>query len=456
MTTALAPGLVAVRANGVWVETADGRRVMDCTSGMATVNLGHNHPRVMAAARAQLDRQLHTGGVFCTPAASALTERLAAAVPGEVGAFSFGTSGGEAVEGALRLAAHATGRRAAVAFRGGFHGRTQGALACSSSRSDIRAGWASLGANVHLSPFPSAAGDAAAAAALDALDDLHRHELPPADTACYLVEPVQGHGGCHPAGRAFLAGLRERADRHGILLILDEVQTGFGRLGAPFAADLYGVHPDLICLAKAIANGFPLSAVGGPPELLARWPRAAQGSTFGGGPVSCAAACAVLDTLAEEELPERARALGHEAAARLRDLGGARSSMARIEVRGEGLMIGVEVHDADTGVPRTDLAGALQSALQAEGVIVTRCGPDASVIRFLPPLVISDWELEMALVAFARALRRVERGAGYRSVEKTQSVPRTRSAERWQPVQTASPPPTSARGAEAESLRYST
>ncbi len=309
MNTPVAPGLVAVRASGVWVETADGRRVMDCTSGMATANLGHNHPRVMAAARAQMDRQLHTGGVFGTAAAHALAERLAAATPGRdrrllVRHLRRRGGGGRPAPGRPRHRPPGGGRLPRRLPRA-HPGRAR--LLQLARRHPRRLGLPRGRRAPEPLPGARAPGeDAAAARALDALDDLHRHELAPADTACYLVEPVQGHGGCHPAGRAFLAGLRERADRHGMLLIFDEVQTGFGRVGAPFAADLYGVRPDLICLAKAIANGFPLSAVGGPPELLARWPQAGPGGTFGGGPVSCAAACAVLDTLAAGG-PARAR-----------------------------------------------------------------------------------------------------------------------------------------------------
>ena len=426
MNAPAAPGLRAVRAGGVWVETADGRRVMDCTSGIATANLGHNHPRVVAAARDQLDRLLHTGGVFSSAAPSELAARLAEAAPAGIDAFAFATSGTEAVEGALRLAVHATARPRVVVFRGGFHGRTQGALSCSTSRPDLRAGWGGLGTNVHVSPFPRPSGagqglEDAAAVALAQLDDLHRHELEPSTTACYLVEPVQGQGGCHPAGRTFLRGLRERADRHGALLVFDEVQTGFGRVGATFAADLYGVRPDLICLAKAIANGFPLSAVGGGRDLLEASPEGSQCSTFGGNPVSCAAAGAVIDTLREERLAERARTLGAEAMWRLREL--VAGASARITVRGEGLMIGIEIGDADDGRGGPALASALQGAAEAEGVIVMRCGPEGNVVRFLPPLVISDWELDMALVALARALERIGLAGAHRRVEKTQSVP---------------------------------
>ena len=446
MNLAVAPAPRAVRADGVWVETATGRRMMDLTSGMATVNLGHNPPRVLAAARAQLDRLLHTGGVFGTDATDELAERLAGALPGGISAFGFATSGSEAVEGALRLAARATGRRAVVAFRGGFHGRSLGALACSSARADARAGWAALGANVHVSPFPDDESPEAAGRALERLDDLHRHELPPGDTACYLVEPVQGAGGCRPAGRDFLAGLRARADRHGALLVLDEVQTGFGRAGAPFGADLYGVRPDVVCLAKAIANGFPLSAVGGSHDLVMSASSALRGPTFGGNPMSCAAACAVIETIHEERLAQRARDAGAAVRARLREI--AAAAPFELEVRGEGLLIGLAAAPG--------WAAALRAAIFAEGVVVTLCGPDSEVVRLLPPLVISDWELEMALVALERAVARVGSGSRYPRGGKMRWGARSPDPPSGQSAQGACGPAKRARSADPGDPTYST
>ena len=255
---------VAVRAAGAWIEAADGRRWLDCTSGSATCNLGHGHPRVIAAARAQLERLVHVGGAADHDGLAPLAAALAGVAPRGVTRFAFATTGGEAVELALRLARASAGRPLAVAFRGGFHGRTLGARAASTSRARLRTGL--VGEGVRSAPFPRPfewrVDDAEAAdRALAGLDELHRHEVPPEETACYLVEPVQGQGGCHPAGRRFLAGLRERADRHGALLVLDEVQTGLGRTGDWFAAGRYGVRPDVLCLGKAL--GVRLPALGG-------------------------------------------------------------------------------------------------------------------------------------------------------------------------------------------------
>jgi 4-aminobutyrate aminotransferase len=412
-TLAFATDLVAVRAEGPWVETADGRRYLDCASGTATANLGHNHPRVMAAAREQMERMVHSGGVFRYESMVALAERLREVTPGAIGAFFFLNGGSEAIEGAVKLARRTTGRHGVVVFRGGFHGRTQGALSYTTSKAFYRAGYAPLAGSVYVSAFPlpgrwAVDADDAADRALEVLDDLHRLELPSDETACYLVEPVQGEGGYHPAGRRFLEGLRERADRNDALLVFDEIQSGFGRTGEWFAAGVYGVAPDVICLAKAIANGFPVSAIGGSEELMARWPPGAHGTTFGGNPIACAAGCAVIDTIGEEGLLARARVLGERATARLRAL--AEDVPEVVEVRGPGLMIGVELGDPATRAPRGDLAAAAIAGAREEGVVFIECGAEGNVIRVIPPLVATDQELDLALRALERGILRAVTG----------------------------------------------
>ncbi len=397
---------VAVRAAGAWIEAADGRRWLDCTSGSATCNLGHGHPRVIAAARAQLERLVHVGGAADHDGLAPLAAALAGVAPGGVTRFAFATTGGEAVELALRLARASAGRPLAVAFRGGFHGRTLGARAASTSRARLRTGL--VGEGVRSAPFPRPfewrVDDAEAAdRALAGLDELHRHEVPPEETACYLVEPVQGQGGCHPAGRRFLAGLRERADRHGALLVLDEVQTGLGRTGDWFAAGRYGVRPDVLCLGKALGCGFPLSAVGASPGLMERLAGDGAVSTFGGGPMACAAALAGLEVMREEDLPARARALGARAEAGLREL--ADEFPAAADVRGLGLMLGLELADPSTRAARPDLAAAVCAGARERGVLLGRSGPEANVIRVLPPLTMADDELDLALEAVGEALR---------------------------------------------------
>jgi 4-aminobutyrate aminotransferase len=396
-------GLEAVRGDGAWIEAGDGRRYLDMAAGIATCNLGHSHPAVMAAVLEQLHSLVHLGGVCGHAPQRLLAERLAEITPSRIGQFVFSTTGSEANEAALRLARISTRRTGVVAFRGSFHGRTQGALAATTSKAAFRQ---SVGtSDVHVAPFPrpdelDVPEDQAADLALRELDLLHRHQLAPAETACYVIEPVQGHGGCHPAGRRFLEGLRERAGAHGALLVFDEIQTGFGRTGAWFAADTYGVEPDVMTMAKAIGAGFPLSAVGARPDVMAALGPGDHGSTFGGNPVSCAAALAGIGAMEAEALPEQARRLGEGALARLTRLG---ARHPELRVRGLGLMIGIEVVDRATRAPLPSVAAAIQRAAIRDGVILITSGPEGNVIRVLPPLVITDVELGHGLDVLERA-----------------------------------------------------
>ena len=399
----------AVRAEGPWVQAADGRRYLDFASGTATTNIGHNHPRVVAAAREQMDQMVHSGGVFRYESVVALAERLATITPGDIGSFFFLNGGSEAIEGAVKLARRVTGRHGVVVFRGGFHGRTQGGVAYTTSKSAYRAGYAPLGASVYVAPFPTPYRwgvdmDEAVDRTLAGVDDLHRHELPADETACYLIEPVQGEGGYHPAGRRLLEGLRERADRHGALLVFDEVQTGFGRTGEWFASQTYGVTPDVIAMAKGIANGFPVSAIGGSPELMARWPAGAHGTTFGGNPVACAAGCAVIDTIEDDGLLARGRQMGERATHRLKALEAEVAEIA--EVRGPGLMIGIEFADPVTRAPLSDLSGRVVAAAQEDGLVLIECGAEGNIVRFIPPMVTTDDDLNLGLTRFEAAVAR--------------------------------------------------
>ena len=397
-------GLDAVRGHGAWIDAADGRTYMDLAAGIATCNLGHSHPAVIAAVRRQMEQVIHLGGVCGHAPMRDLADRLAEIAPPGIDRFLFSTTGSEANEAALRLARAATGRPGVVCFRGSFHGRTAGALAATTSKAAFRLGLA--GGGVQVCPFPrpdeqGLSADEAAAHALAELDQLHRHQLAPEETACYMIEPVQGHGGCHPAGRAFLEGLRERADAHGALLIFDEIQTGFGRTGDWFAAGVYGVAPHVMTMAKALGGGFPLSAIGAGEDVMAAMRPGDHGSTFGGNPVSCAAALAGIDAMAAEELPAHAGVLGARAMERLTRLGQRHSEL---RVRGLGLMIGIELVDAhDAHVPRLDLAMAIQERMRDDGILVICSGADGNVIRILPPLVITDAELGRALDVFEAA-----------------------------------------------------
>jgi 4-aminobutyrate aminotransferase len=399
----------AVRAEGPWVEAADGRRYLDFASGTATTNIGHNHPAVIAAARAQMDQMVHSGGVFRYESIVALAERLATIAPGDIGSFFFLNGGSEAIEGAVKLARRVTGRHGVVVFRGGFHGRTQGSVGYTTSKSAYRSGYAPLGASVYVAPFPTPYRwgvdmDEAVDRTLAGVDDLHRHELPANEVACYLIEPVQGEGGYHPAGQRLLEGLRERADQYGALLLYDEVQTGFGRTGEWFAAQTYGVNPDVIAMAKGIANGFPVSAIGASPELMAKWPTGGHGTTFGGNPIACAAGCAVIDTVNQDGLLARGRQMGERITHRLKALEAEVPEIA--EVRGPGLMIGIEFADPQTRAPLAEVAHRVVAAAQDEDLVLIECGPEGNVVRFIPPMVTSDDDLNLGLTRFEAAVGR--------------------------------------------------
>ena len=285
-----------------------------------------------------------------------------------------------------------TGRPGIIAFHRAFHGRTLGATSLTTAKAKYREGYEPLVPSVHIAPYGLAAGDGA----LDALDELLDHQAAPTTIAAMVVEPVLGEGGYVVPAPGWLAGLRERCDRHGILLVFDEVQSGFGRTGRPFAAETFGVFPDVLLFAKGVASGLPLAGITAPAALMARWPEGAHGSTFGGNPVSCAAAIATIEVLEQERLYDRARDLGEVAMARLQ--AAATGNPLVREVRGIGLMIGIELADAAT-------AEAVQRRCIEAGVIVLNCGPHGEVLRLIPPLTISDADLDHGLSVLLAALQ---------------------------------------------------
>jgi 4-aminobutyrate aminotransferase len=293
-----------------------------------------------------------------------------------------------------------SGRPGVIAFRGGFHGRTLGALSLTTAKAKYREGYEPLVGAVTVAPYAyplrhGADATAATAAALAALDELLGSQAPPSTVAAMVVEPVLGEGGYVPPPVEWLVGLRERCDRYGILLVFDEVQTGMGRTGRPFAAETFGVRPDVLLFAKGVASGLPLGGLIAPRRLMERWPLATHGTTFGGNPVSCAAALATLDVLEDEGLYERARVVG----ARLRARVGERTAALThvLEVRGVGMMIGIELDSAATAV-------AVQRRCFQDGVLVLTCGPAENVIRVIPPLNLTDDEADQAVAILGRAL----------------------------------------------------
>jgi len=393
--------VVADHAEGSWIWDVEGRRYLDLGSGIAVTNTGHRHPAVVAAIHDQVDRLLHTSVVVKHMPYIRAAEAVAGLAPFlDSPRVFFCNSGAEAVDGALKLARRATGKPGILAFRRAFHGRTMAATSLTTAKASYQEGYAPLLADVHIAPYciPGPTGghrspDGAVHAALDELDRMLAREAAPETIGAMVVEPVLGEGGYVVPPVAWLQGLRERCDEHGILLVFDEVQCGFGRTGRPFAAEAFRVAPDVVLFAKGVASGLPLAGVMAGAELMRRWPTGAHGTTFGGNPVSCAAAIATIEVLEREGCYDRALDIGVRTMSRLRAVPGD----AIVEVRGIGAMIGVELRDKAT-------AEAVQQRCLAEGVIVLTCAPEGNVLRLIPPLTISDDELDHGLTVLERAI----------------------------------------------------
>jgi 4-aminobutyrate aminotransferase len=392
--------VVAERGEGSWLVDVEGRRFLDLGAGIGVNATGHGHPTVVEAIVEQARALVHTSVVVHHRRNVELAERLGGLCPflDEPQVF-FCNSGAEAVDGALKLARKVTGRPGVVGFRRAFHGRTLAATTLTTAKGRYREGYQPLLPGVYHAPYcvPHEHSSPAAAteAALEGLDRLLALEIPASDVGVMIVEPVLGEGGYVPPPREWLAGLRERCDEHGILLVFDEVQCGIGRTGRPFAAETYGVAPDVLLFAKGVASGLPLGGIVAGRELMDQWPTGAHGSTFGGNPVACAAALATLDVLDNEGCYDRATALGARALETLRREVGGHPHVR--DVRGIGLMIGVEL--ADKAVTEDVGHRCLE-----DGVIVLTCGPDENVVRLVPPLTITDAELETGLSTLTAAI----------------------------------------------------
>jgi 4-aminobutyrate aminotransferase len=387
-----------------------GRGYLDFANGIAVSVLGHRNPRVTAAIHAQVDRLIGPMAAmgYAEPTVR-LARELASELPDPIDSVFFLNSGSEAIEAALKMARRVTGRPGIVAFRGGFHGRTFGAMTVTSSNPNYRRGYEPLLPGVYLSAYPTVyrdfGGDEARAVevAFRHLRDLFHSTISPDETAAIVVEPVQGEGGYVPAPPAFLQILRHVCDRHGILLVVDEVQSGFGRTGRMWGFEHAGIVPDVVTMAKAIANGLPLSAMASSRALQERWGKGAHGSTYGGNPVSCAAGLAVLAEIRERGLVANAAARGAELTAGLREIA---AGDARIgDIRGPGLMIGVElVRDRATREPDGATCEAVLQRCADEGLLLLSCGVQHNVIRWIAPLDVTSEEIAEALAIFGRAL----------------------------------------------------
>jgi 4-aminobutyrate aminotransferase len=393
--------LIAASAEGSWITDVEGNRFLDFGSGIAVTNVGHGHPHVVAAVEAQVRELIHTSVVFRHRRYIELAEAIGRLAPFfERPQVFLCNSGAEAVDGALKLARQVTGKGGVIAFRRAFHGRTLAATSLTTAKGKYREGYAPLLGGIDVAPYcvPSEhpSEEAAVAAALGELDLLLALQAPDGNVGAMIVEPVLGEGGYVVPPVAWLQGLRERCDAHGILLVFDEVQCGMGRTGHGFAAETFGVAPDVLLFAKGVASGLPLGGVVAPAAVMERWPNGTHGSTFGGNPVACAAALATIEVMERDGLFERAATLGRRAVEHLRAVAD-RSDGRVTDVRGIGLMVGLDLRDAD-------LAQAVQQRCLDEGLVVLTCGPGENVLRLVPPLTLTDEELDLGLTILEGAL----------------------------------------------------
>lgn len=398
--------LVADHAAGATLVDVTGREYLDFTSGIGVTNTGHCHPAVVAAIRDQAGRLLHgqLNIVLHQPVLS-LAAELRTVVPAGLDTFFFANSGAEAIEAAVKLARRASGKPGIVVFQGGFHGRTHTAMSLTTSKAVYRAGYQPLPAGVTVAPFPDPFrhGWDPEASARFCLREL-RHALAtqtsPAETAAVLVEPILGEGGYVVPPDSFLRGVEQVCRELDLLLVLDEVQTGFGRTGRFFALEHVGIRPDILVMAKGMASGLPLSGVAASAALMARWPAGSHGGTYGANPVACAAAVATIRVLRDEGLLDNADAMGRRLRDRLADV--ARRDRRIGEVRGRGLMVATEF--GAPGAPDPATARAVQRGCIERGLLLLTCGPYDNVIRWIPPLVVGAAEIDRAVEIFADAL----------------------------------------------------
>jgi 4-aminobutyrate aminotransferase len=403
----------AVRGEGMYLFDEDDRPYLDFTAGIGVTSTGHCHPAVVEAARRQVGTLIH--GQYTTvlhPLLGDLADAITARLPDGLDSVFFANAGSEAVEAAMRIARTATGRSNVVVFQGGFHGRTTGAAALTTSKLAVRSGPAAAG--VAVAPFPHARRygwdeETTVAFCLRELDFVFQTVTGPEDTAAIFIEPVLGEGGYVPVPDAFLAGLRERCDRHGILLVADEIQTGVGRTGRFWGMDHSGVRPDIVTTAKGLASGFPISACVASREIMGAGRAGSQGGTYGGNAVACAAALATLRVIDEEGLVGNAADVGGYLLDRCREL--AERHPVIDDVRGRGLMIGLELAGDDPASPGPS-AGATAAAVLAEaaaqGLLTLTCGPSGQVLRLIPPLIVERSHADEAVAVLDDALTKVQ------------------------------------------------
>jgi len=402
----------AERAQNAELWDVEGRRYVDFASGIAVVNTGHLHPHVKAAMAAQLEKITH-GCFQVTPYESyiALAEALNKLAPGPTAKKTiFLSTGAEAVENAIKIARYATKRSAIIAFTGGFHGRTLGCIALTGKVQPYKAGFGPMLPEVFHVPYPMPYHGVTAEHSLVALENLFKADVDPQRVAAIIIEPVQGEGGFYIAPPEFLRALRALCDRHGILLIADEIQTGFARTGKTFAIEHAGIEPDLMTVAKSIAGGVPLSAVIGKAEIMDAPVVGGLGGTFAGSPLACAAGLAVLEVIEKEKLNLRAEEMGARLATRLRQWQAKLPCIG--EVRQLGMMVAIElVKNRRADMPDAELTRAVVQAAGRLGLILLSCGLYSNVIRILAPLTIPEAQLEEGLGLLEQSLTEASAGA---------------------------------------------
>lgn len=399
---ARATKLGVVDSEGCYLYTEDGRKVLDLASGVAVNNLGAKNPRVVEAIKKQLDTMIHVGhNVVYNMSYVELAEKLVELTGGDTKVY-FSNSGAEANEGAIKLAKYVTGRPGVISFKNSFHGRTIGCVSVTGSSSAYRkyyepllpsVYWADY-ANCYRCPFGREKGKCAMEC-LSQLDTIFGKLIDPECVAAIIVEPVQGEGGYIVPEKAFLEGLRKICDKHGIMLIFDEVQTGIGRTGELYAYQTFGVKPDILTSAKALGGGIPLSAVIAKKEIMDKWPAGAHGGTFGGNPLACAAALETLRIIDEDGLLDNCKKMGSYFKTRLMELKDKYPNVIG-DVRGVGLMIAMEIVDED-GKPDAKMTAEIKEKALDRDVLLLTCGSDHNVVRFIAPLIITEKEIDIVI-----------------------------------------------------------
>ncbi|HVU15049.1 MAG TPA: aminotransferase class III-fold pyridoxal phosphate-dependent enzyme [Phototrophicaceae bacterium] len=395
-----------VRGEGIYLYDADGQRYTDFTSGIGVTNTGHSHPRVVAAIQEQVANLIHGQiGIVIAPAAVELGNQLNEITPPSIDCFFLTNSGAEATEGAVKLARQATKRTNVIVFQGSFHGRTAQTMAMTTSKTIYRAGYQPLPGGVFVSPYPYSfrlgmADEQAVDFCVDQLNTLFKAQTAPEETAAIVIEPVLGEGGYVPAPPRFLKELRDICDHYGIMLVIDEVQTGFGRTGKMFGFEHSGIVPDILIMAKGLGSGVPISAIGSSRALMEQWTVGSHGGTYGGNALAAAAGVATIGVMRDEDLPGNSAKQGTRLLEGLKELQAEYPMIG--DVRGRGLMVGVEFGAANK--PDKAAAHAVQKACLERNLLLLTCGTFDNVIRWIPPLVVNQAQIDEALGQFAEAL----------------------------------------------------